>query len=178
MKKLITTLGIGLCLITFTKNSNAQIGASVGLEIALPLEDGFGIGFGVTGGGEYSLDENMGITGQLGFIKLTAEGDGSYSMIPIQFGFKYYFDSNESGFYGHGQLGFHTFRASIEVPTYNFTTGAIGSETISSSNTEFSLAFGGGYMINTNIDLGIRYNMILLEGDNFNYLGLRAAYNF
>lgn len=184
MKTILKVIGVTLCLIAFTQNSNAQFGASVGTELVIPFEDGFGVGFGIGVGGEYGLDDQSGITGQLGYTFLSTDGDNSSaSMIPIQFGYKYYFDSKDKGFYGHGQLGFHMFKYSYEYETYdqiNMTTGAITYKTVkeSNTNTDFSLAFGGGYMINENIDLGLRYNMIFGDGHTFDYLAFRAAYNF
>lgn len=183
MKKIITIIGIALLISAFGQTVNAQITGSVGLEVALPFESGIGIGFGLTGGAEYELNDNAGITGQLGYIFLTTEAKNSSSaLIPFQFGYKYYLDAKDQGLYLHGQLGFHTYRYSYDYEYASYPNGysadpVYKTETYSFSSTRLSMAIGGGYMINENIDLGLRYNMIFVTG-GFNYLGLRAAYNF
>lgn len=173
MKKMKNLL-LGL-FVLFAIGASAQFKYSAGAELALPFEDGFGVGFGVTVGAEYELEDNMGITGQVGYIMLTNDVEGvSSSIIPIQAGFKYYLEDNTSGIYLHGQAGFHTMKVTVEF---------LGQE-ISASSTNLSLAFGGGYMVTENIDLGLRYNMILGadgvdgESSSFGYVAARIAYVF
>ena len=170
MKKVL----LGL-LVVLAISANAQFKGSIGAELAMPMEDGFGVGFGASGGGEYAMADNMGITGQVGYIMLTTEMENaSASLIPIQAGFKYYLQDNTSGVYLHGQLGFHTFRMSFEFM----------GQTMSGSSTNLSLGFGGGYMVNEHIDLGVRYNLIMGGsskedgGGSFGYLAARVAYVF
>ena len=186
--KIIFKSAITLILIAiFSISVKAQIGFSAGLELGTSLDDGYGLGFGVTAGVEAPMSSNGGITGRLGYIKLTIDDgvfdNGSAYMVPIQAGYKYYFDSNEGGLYIHGQLGLTIFGVSYEFETIesiNFTTGEITyrTEEVSNSDTYLSYAIGGGYMINENLDLGLRYNIVNGDGGNFDYLGVRLGYNF
>jgi len=180
MKKITKVLGLlGLCLIGLSQESKAQgFTFSGGLEVALPLGDfgnlaSFGVGASV--GGEYALNDNMGITLNAGYIFLVPEEFfASAFMLPYQAGYKYYFDSNENGFYGHAQIGFHTVSATSEDISLFGTN--IGGVTVSS--TDLSYAIGVGYLINEKIDLGLRYNIVATEVSSSNYIGLRTAYNF
>ena len=162
-----------------------------GGELGFALEDDFGFMYGVSLGGEFGINDKRGITGQVGYILNTFVDNGffdkySFNMIPLQLGYKYYFDSNTSGAYLHGQLGVHVLMSSIQ---YTLTFYDIDPVTFqqtpieekiseSDSQTNLSASFGGGYIVNENIDLGFRFNGILVDGGNFNYIAIRAAYNF
>lgn len=178
MKKIAQLIGVSLLLIGFSQTSTAQdIGFSAGAEIAIPLGDlgdASSLGIGFSGGLEYDLNESSGITGQLGYIFLIPkEGFSSGYLLPIQAGYKHYFDGKDSGLYGHGQLGVHT--VSITTESISFFGSSVGGITVSETN--LSLALGGGYIINENIDISLRFNMV--TGDiGSNYIGIRGAYNF
>lgn len=178
MKNLIKITAALFLVVAFSFNSKAQFGASVGLEVALPLGD-FGnlasFGTGISAGGEFAIGDNIGLTAQIGYIYLLpADGLKSAYTMPMQAGFKYYFDSNESGFYGHGQIGVHT----TGVTTDDFEFFGVTVPGVSSSSTDLSYAFGAGYLVSENIDLGARYNMIAGDGSTLSYISIRAAYNF
>jgi len=162
MKKLLLLLFVFAAM-----SASAQFRGSLGLELGKPMIDEVGVGIGISAAGEYGLSENMGITATLGYIYVTNDMDDvSTSIIPIMAGFKYYMKSNESGIYGHAQLGLQTLRVSM------------GELSLSTSNFAFGL--GGGYMINSNIDIGLSYTYTLGsdKSDGFGYIGLRAAYWF
>jgi hypothetical protein len=186
MKNLIKITGAFLLLITFAQKSNAQFKVSAGLDVGFALEKGYGLMYGVSVGGEYELQDNMGITAQVGYIMNTLDLGGfnnaSSSFIPFQLGYKYYFESNESGAYALGQIGMHVYNLSYEYETFDFDPITFQfvprTEKVSNSDTYLSYAVGGGYLINENIDLGLRFNIISATGGSFNYLALRAAYNF
>ena len=175
-----------MLVLTFAQNTNAQFKASAGLELGYALESGYGLMYGLSVGGEYGIQDNMGITAQVGYIINTVDISGldkaSSSFIPMQLGYKYYFDSNESGAYLHGQLGMHMYRLSYEFQTFDFDPLTFQlipkTEKVSNSDSYLSYAIGSGYLINENIDLGLRYNIVSSKGGSFNYLALRAAYNF
>ncbi len=181
MKKIIL---VALCLVAFTQTSKAQFTASVGAEVVLPLGD-FGkstsFGAGLSVGGEYAIDDNMGVTGQVGYIHMitTKEIKSAY-MMPIQAGFKYYIDSNEEGFYLHGQLGVHLVGVTTKglESKEHFFTVETRNVNIKTTTTNMSYAIGGGFLVNENIDLGLRYNIISTEGTSSSYLATRIAYNF
>jgi Outer membrane protein beta-barrel domain len=171
MKKILKVIGVALCLVAFTQNSNAQINVSAGLDLGFVLEEGQGLTYGLALGLEKPLGDNMGLTFQTGYDIISVEGDGaSAALIPFQAGFKYYFMDNESGFYGHGQLGMTTYRVTVDL-------GGFG--TVSGSSTNLSYAVGAGYLVSEHIDLGVRYNIVSgSEGTGIGYVALRAAYVF
>lgn len=190
MKKMVKMAGALLLVIAFAQNSNAQFKASAGLELGFALEDGYGLMYGASVGGEYLMGDNGGITAQVGYIlnSVDISGFDSYSsaFLPMQLGYKYYFDSNESGIYLHGQIGIHMMMVSYEYTYENYdydaSTGQliITEEKISESNSEsyLSYAVGGGFLVNEHIDLGLRFNIVSATGGSFNYIGARAAYVF
>ncbi|MDZ4751541.1 MAG: outer membrane beta-barrel protein [Flavobacteriales bacterium] len=171
-----------------TIGSFAQSGRpSLGLELALPMGDfgdAYGIGYGLSAGYEHPVGDKLGITANVGYILLSPDEAikdfiESSSMIPIQVGAKYYFSEQQSGPYGHVQLGVHT--SSVKTAEFELLGVTIPSETESSTNLSF--AFGAGFVLNEKIDLGIRYNIITPDSDieeakSSAYLGLRVAYMF
>jgi hypothetical protein len=183
MKKIIRLISITFCLTVFTHNINAQVvGAgnshsnsikeskssaanntgSIGFDLAIPFEDGFGLSYGFSLLRQYGASENAGVTLHFGYTYLANDFDDVFTfMVPLQLGYRYFMESKGSGLYAHGQAGIHW-------------TAAIA-EDASASSTNFSFALGGGYMVNPQFDIGARINFILGEG-SFPYLGLRAAY--
>ena len=185
MKKTLRFIAAIVLLTAFTTNTNAQFKFSAGLETGFALESGYGLMYGASIGGELGIgDDNMGITAQVGYILNSVEGSGaSSSMLPMQLGYKFYFNDNESGPYVHGQLGIHIFKFSYEFESFSYPNGffsppVITTETVSISESCLSYAFGGGYLINEHIDLGLRFNILSATGGSFNYIGIRAAYQF
>ncbi|MGB0883043.1 MAG: outer membrane beta-barrel protein, partial [Vicingaceae bacterium] len=185
-------VSVALLMAAFTQTSKAQFKFSAGLELGFALESNYGLMYGASLGGEMPIgDGNMGITAQAGYILAPIDLGNTFenissSFIPMQLGYKYYFDSNESGPYVHGQLGFHLYKLSYEYEyetfdfdpvTFQFVTKT-ETRSFSDSSTNLSYAVGGGYLINENIDLSLRYNIVAASGGSFNYLGVRAAYNF
>lgn len=175
-----------------TQTSKAQFKFSTGLELGYALEDDLGLMYGASIGGEYLMGEKTSFTAQIGYMSVSVDKPAfidklSFSLLPIQAGYKYYFDSNESGLYVHGQIGVHLARSSVEFTNETFVgfdplTFEILTEEVkiseSDSELELSYAIGGGYLINENFDLGLRYNIVSGSGANFKYLAMRAAYNF
>lgn len=163
---------------------NAQVDFSGGLEVALPLGD-FGdfasLGFGVSLGGEYGINDNISADLQVGYIFLMVDDAlsdlvKSSAMIPAQVGVRYYLDTKGTGAYVKGMVGIH----SVSTTTEDFEFGGITVE--GETNSETNLSFGGGigYFVNENIDASVRFNIITtdVEGaDASQYVGVRIAYN-
>lgn len=169
MKNILKVVGVALCLVAFTQNSSAQIKVSAGADVGYVTNEGMGLMYGLALGVEKPMGDNMGLTFQTGYDMLTTDiEDASFSLIPFQAGFKYYFADNESGFYGHGQLGVTMYRFTYD---YGIVSG-------SESKTYLSYAAGVGYLVGEHFDLGLRYNIVATEGTSLNYIALRAAYVF
>lgn len=190
MKKTITTIFTVAALIVVTNfNSNAQNGRfSVGAELAMPMgdfADAAGMGFGASLRYEYPISDNLGLTGNAGYLmfgKKTfsngfVEVESKSSMIPVQLGAKYYFSEAQDGFYAGLQLGIHSFKSEVTIPSYTLFGVTIPGSTSSASESKLSYAPEIGYHL-ANLDLGARYQMVATEGSTTSYLGIRIAYVF
>src|SRR5699024_23120 len=174
MKRIITKVRATFIIVFFMfgELSYAQEGfhkVNVGVDLALPMGDlsnMSSIGFGVSGKAYYGLNQEMNITGSLGYLHFSAkDGWANISMIPVMFGFDYDF----GGFYVEPKLGLVF--ASVKFEGFDDWFGVSSSYTATS--TELGIGLGGGYRVN-NLDFGLHFNIV----NNLNYLGLRAAYNF
>ncbi len=163
MKNFIKLLGITVLIAINAQNASAQFKFSAGADIGMVTNEGSGLSYGLSVGGEYLVGENMGLTLQSGYSIVSNDYSGiSSSLMPYMAGFKYYFTNNEGGLYGHAQVGLASFKV-----------GSI-------SSTNLSFAPGLGYLLNEHIDLGFRYQIVTAnEGaDAINWIALRAAYQF
>ena len=157
-----------LSALLFVGTINAQKGVmkiEPSIVIAFP-QDGTNSGFGLNGMFIYGINENIDLTGTLGYISWSYSGwDASFTTIPILFGGRYSFDVEGTITpYGSVELGFHF--TSISVPSFN-----IGGVTYGSfSSTEFGIGLGGGayFQVSDNfvIDANLQYNTIG-SGDYF-----------
>jgi hypothetical protein len=184
MKKYIIAVAVLACVAGIESKAQ-EFRPSVGLELAFPtgdFGDAYTLGYGLSLGGELPVGDNIGVTLTAGYILLSVDSElsdfiKSAGMIPVQAGVKYYISEQQEGLYIHGQIGIHS--NSVTSEDIEFLGVTVEGTTESDSNLSF--AIGGGYFINENIDLGLRYNIITtdVEGaDASSYLGVRAAYNF
>lgn len=138
---------------------------NAGAEVALPMGNFSNLssfGFGASGKVYYGLNEEMSITGSLGYLNFPtkeSEFSGGVSMIPLMFGFDYDF----GGFYVEPRIGFNFTKVTIKFMGHS----------ASANETKFGLGLGGGYRYDV-WDFSLHYNMI----DQLGYIGLRAAYSF
>jgi len=151
-----------IALFLFVSTASAQKGVmkvEPSLVIAFP-QDGTSMGFGLNGTFFYGINENIDLTGTLGYVTWSySDWDGSLSSIPILFGGRYSF-GYQSGFtpYAAAELGFHFMSFSYE---YAGIPGLYAGETYTSSSTEFGLGLGGGayyQMGNLTLDGNLQYN--------------------
>ena len=115
------------------------------LVIAFP-QSGTNTGFGLNGMFFYGINDNVDITGTLGYISWSYDGfDATFTSIPVLFGGRYSFDvEGNITPYGAVELGFHFTSFSFDMPSYeiNGVTHGGGSESV--SETEFGFGIGGG----------------------------------
>lgn len=166
-------------------------GFSVGLDFAIPMgntADLYSFGLGPV----VSYEKEAGSQGLLGlsvaYTIMFPKEDfvKSGAIIPIQAGYKYFFDDIREGIYIGAMVGYGI--QTVKTKDMNF--GPITVEGESSSNAGFALAPVVGYVVNERLDLGLRYQLIMTSDSNdgsinsnssstsFPYIGLRAAYNF
>lgn len=142
------------------------------LVVLFPSGEGFSTGFGINGTFFYGFNENIDLTGTLGYLSFGTEFDGmSFSSIPILFGGRYKFDiEGNITPYGAVELGFHVTSYSFDIPGYG---------SFSESNTEFGFGIGGGAYFpvgdNLIIDGNLQYNTM---GAYDGYFAIRGGVIF
>ena len=167
-----------LSSLLFIGTINAQKGVmkiEPSVVVIFPTGEGFNTGFGINGTFFYGINENIDLTGTLGYLSFGTEFDGmSFSSIPILFGGRYKFDiEGNITPYGALELGFH-----ITNYSFDFDYG-FGSQSISESNTEFGFGIGGGAYFpvgdNLIIDANLQYNTM---GSYDGYFAIRGGVIF
>lgn len=176
MKKLFTFVTLVLLLVGFTNaQSINKIKLGVGPYIGFPMGtfgDVTSIGFGVIAQGEYDFGNQLigtVTTGYLSFSGKEVQGfkNGTWSVIPILVGAKYFFTPN---IYGAGQLGLNM--VSYDIPSttiFGFTYGG-GSV----SDSEFGFNIGVGYDMG-NLDFLVKYGTFASDAST---ISLTALYKF
>jgi hypothetical protein len=158
----------------------AQYGNSiaVGPQLAFPtgnFDDDADMGSGFYGDLQFPWTQEIDLLADFGYVVGDGMNDNpnvdfNWSMIPMQFGGKYYVEPNHEGLYLGALTGLHF--ANKELIIRNVGT-------FEDHTTNFSLAPLIGYeaMIgrSTALDLSGRYQFV--EHDN-SYFGLRAGLNF
>ena len=147
-----------------------------GIELAVPANglSYSSIGAGADLIGHYGLTDQFAITADVGYVGLFEKKDnsnaaivGDVNIIPIRGGVRWYPIQHV---YVSGRAG-------------------VGIRTGNTSDTYFAFALGGGYMVDTKLDLGIAYegynkgsNVGYLGGpylyNSFGYIGIRLGYFF
>ena len=149
------------------------------IVIALP-QDGTNTGFGLNGMFVYGINENIDLTGSLGYITWGySDFDASFTSIPLLFGGRYSFDVEGTITpYAAAELGFHFTSASFSFPSYSIGGVTYGGETSSASSTEFGIGLGGGayFQVGDNfvIDANLQYNTV----GSGNYFAIEAGVVF
>lgn len=177
MKKLFTIIILLLFVSSYSSaQSKMALGGNVG--IALPMGDfgdAFKTGFGANAVFLYNFNENIDLTGSLGYFTWTskASDDLTFSSIPILVGARYNLSQMSSLLpYGVVELGFHSVTAKAKV----FGT------TVSASETDFGFGLGAGFYYPINekakIDVNAKYNVISADGGSDGYLSICAGVLF
>ena len=165
MKKLMF---VAITLLLFFSITNAQQG-KMKVEPSLVIatsHTGTGMGIGANGTFFYGINNNIDLTGTLGYITWSYDGwDGSLSTVPVLVGGRYSF-GDKGGFtpYVSAELGVHFM--SFSFPSYNYFTGASTTESL--TDTQFGLGLGGGAYYNiggTTLDANLQYNS--MDGSYF-----------
>ncbi|MEP6584818.1 MAG: outer membrane beta-barrel protein [Ginsengibacter sp.] len=172
MKKLLLAIAV-IAISTMTTqaqdNSLKELRFSIGVEPSLPIGDfndaGYNFGIGGSVQGEYKVADDFGLTLNAGYINYSAKditvggvnyNGGSFGIVPVLAGFKYYFSPKV---YGHGQLG-------------------IGIGTSKGASSEFAYSPGIGFMLSRNFDILLKYLAYSANGGTLGSIGARVAYNF
>ena len=179
MKKVLVLLVLSLMIVGFT---NAQVGKmklGVGAYVGLPLGtfgDVTSVGFGGVVQGEYLFADKIVGTVTTGYLAFSGKSqtiagasvdNGTWSIIPILVGGKYFFTPN---LYGAAQIGLDM--VSYKVPTQVIFGFTVGGGTASSS--EFGWNIGVGYDMG-NLDFLVKYGSFMTNASS---VSLTALYKF
>lgn len=170
MKKLFLLTAI-VGIFAFT-NASAQKDAAmngpklgIGAEFALPIGnfgDATKIGFGGSLLYQHPVAPNLNLTANAGYLSFKNKdivGGGTFGVIPVKVGARYFVAEN---FYVNGELG-----------------AAFGTEKGSSTMFAYSPGVGVEFPVadKSSIDLGARYEGWSKNG-SLSFIGIRAAFNF
>jgi hypothetical protein len=154
-----------------TSSSTNQATFSVGIEGAVPVgnySDLYTFGFGASVKAAIPVASSIDFTLSAGYtdfliksdVKAILQAAGSNQsaagFVPLKAGLRF---KSQEGFYFEGQLG-----AAIA------TTGGGG--------TAFAYSPGVGYIFNSGVEIGVRYEGWSKSGETFSMMGIRLAYNF
>ena len=173
MKKLFILLFAIVLLAGTTQAQKGSMAVGVQAGVALPMGtfgDAVNMGFGGTGTFQYMVTNNIGLTGSLGYLTFSYDDafgfDGSYSVIPVLFGARYYFGESKTKFYALANLGIYS-----ESVSYTYTYELFGvpyTQDISASDSDFGFAFGAGIKLPIGktmcFDANAKYNIVSSDG--------------
>ncbi len=176
MKKVLFVLILSFFFISSVSAQQGKMHAGGQVGISLPMGsfgDGANMGFGFAGNFFYGINNNIDITGSIGYITWGTEIDEiSFSNIPILAGARYYFQKSQLTPYGLAELGMNLF--SIDSPEFEILGQTYGG---SESSSEFGLNIGGGFLYNLgNMDLDVNAKINIIS--DLNHLTLFAGLRF
>lgn len=164
MKKLLLMLVVVVTATTYVQAQDKPVTFSIGAEGLLPVGDfnntnNFGIGGTLQA--EYKPADDLGLTLNSGYITFAGKNVGnfeygSFAVIPVLGGVKYYFSPKV---YGHGQLGV-----------------AFGTD--KGDGSLFAYSPGIGFMLSQNVDVEAKYLGLSKNSSTAGSVGVRLAYNF
>lgn len=181
MKKVLVLCVVALFMVGLTNAQTSKLKIGVGAYIGLPMGN-FGdvtsLGFGGVAQGEYDLAPQIVgtlTTGYLSFSGKSVNGVdlGSWSVVPILVGGKYFFTPM---FYGAVQIGINMVSyTNKHVPVgFNYVTGQIAYGDASVSSSEFGFDIGVGYEMKP-FDFLVKYGTF---GSGTGNISLTALYKF
>jgi hypothetical protein len=175
MKKLSLLI---LSILFLSISINAQegkmhVGAQVGLSVPMGnFGDAANLGFGVLGNFYYGINQNIDITGTVGYESWGSDVSGvSFSNVPILAGIRYYFQRSQLTPYGVAEIGINNFSAS-------YSNSYFGS--YSATSTDFGLNLGGGFLYslgNMDLDVNAKINIISDSNNLTLFAGVRFPIN-
>lgn len=176
MKKLLAVLFLLFFVSSFV-SAQSKMALSGNVGAALPMGDfgdAFKTGLGAHATFFYNLNQNIDLTGSLGYYSWTSKesSDVTFSSVPVLVGARYNLGKMSSlQPYGVAELGLHFATAEAKI------FGA----TYSASETDFGFGLGAGayYPLDetTKIDVNLKYNVISSDGSNA-YISIAAGVVF
>lgn len=167
MKKLLLAIVV-VALFATTSSFAQKINFGIGADIALPMSSGFSdavsIGIGGTAKVYYPLkDEMIVLTGTAGYMTFSGKDQtingvkvnaGSWSMIPVLVGARYYFAPLSAKFRPYGGFDMGMIFSSYKVPGYTVLGQTFGGGSVSGSDFSYQPQLG---FVASQFDVAVRY---------------------
>jgi len=179
MKKALILIVAFIGFIVFNTQAQINIGATVGVQIPTgSMADGMKTGFGFDLLGKYMLNDNLAVGLDVGWARFGTEDLGyedveaTGSFIPITALAEYHFGTGKVKPLAGIDLGLYIFKAKATAMGYSVTT--------SESYFGFAPLAGIEYEIKDNLAFtaNLKYNYVLVEGDDGSYLGINLGMIF
>ena len=184
MKNLLLAFA-AVALFATTSSFAQKIKLGIGVDVALPITSGFSnavsLGIGGTAKVYYPLkDEMIILTGTAGYMTFSGKDQtvagvvvntGSWSMIPVLVGARYYFAPLAAKFRPYGGLDLGMIFSSYKVPGYTILGQTFGGGSVSGSDFSYQPQVG---FVASQFDVAVR----LLGVANATSIALRAGYIF
>jgi hypothetical protein len=188
MKKLsLAVLAIALLALVATPSyAQGKMVLSVGGDVLLPMGtfgDAYSIGFGGSARGQYNFTPMFSGGLTAGYYTWTAKDVAgglvkpTFSGVPVRVFGKYYFmPEGKARVYGMAELGlfFWSSKVTATIPLF-------GTFSSSASGSDFNIAPGIGIELpagKVEVDVSVRYDMIMTTGNSSGNLGGRVGVNF
>lgn len=184
MKKLLLAIA-AVALFATTSSFAQKINFGIGADVAFPMSSGFSnavsIGIGGTAKVYYPLkDEMIVLTGTAGYMTFSGKDQtiggqtvnaGSWSMIPVLVGARYYFAPLSAKFRPYGGLDLGMIFSSYKSPSYTLFGQTVGG--VSASTSDFTYQPQVGFVA-SQFDIAVR----LLGISNATCVAARVGYIF
>jgi hypothetical protein len=154
---------VAVVALFFSINVNAQSAPKfgIGLNVGVPTTTGYSLAIGGDLRYQFDIDKQLSVPITAGYMNFSLKdtyGGGSFGMIPVKAGLKYFFNDTGAGAYGLAEAG-------------------AGFSTASGGSTSFVYSPAIGYAWSNGLDLGAKYEGYSNNG-NFGWAGIRLAYGF
>lgn len=182
MKNILLAILVIICLwsnFAYSQAEQSNMGVLLQAGVAVPMGDfdeSAGLGAGGEATFEYLVNENLGLTGTLGYYEWGAKDDlpqgfdYSFSNIPLLIGGKYFIPLGGFVPYAGAQLGLNFVSVEQTVSEENIDLN------LDDSSTEFGFSPLAGFRFlmppNLAFDMTFKYNIISTEGSSANSLGI------
>lgn len=180
-----------LALVATPSFAQGKMSLSVGGDLLLPMGtfgDVYSIGFGGSARGQYNFTPMFSAGLTVGYYTWTGKDIAgstvkpTFSGLPIRVFGKYYFmPEGKARFYGIAELGLFFWSSKVTIPVIATPIGNFGGGEISATGSDFNIAPGVGVEIpagKVEVDVSVRYDMIMTSGNSSGNLGARVGVNF
>jgi hypothetical protein len=184
MKKLMIAVVLFSCMaLAASANAQSKIHFGIGADIGLPIGtfgDSQGIGIGGTAKVYYPFNDMVTFTGTAGYMTFSGKDvttagvtvkAGSWNMIPVVVGARYYFAPASSNFRPYGAFDIGMIFGSYTVPSQTFFGVTVGGGSVSTSDFTYQPMLG---FVASNWDIALR----LIGVSGANNLAARIGYIF